>query len=194
MNRSHAVRCALGLAVAIAGTGCSGSRGKDVRDGMQIMQRERVPEKLVERGKAFAAIGDLTRAEQYLSAALDQGADAKEVLPILLQVCIEAERYRVAVVYARDYLARWPEELRLRFVLATLEAAIGEVDAALADLHMVVEKNPDDPDAQFTLAILLRDELHDPAGADEHFRECLRLSPGGPHAGQARASLLKVVP
>jgi tetratricopeptide (TPR) repeat protein len=161
---------------------------------MEVMQRETYPEKLVERGKAFAAIGDLTRAEQYLSAALEQGGDAKEILPVLLRVCIEAERYRVAVVYARDYVTRWPDDVRLRFVLATLEAAIGEIDEALDDLHTVVEKNPDDADAQFTLAILLRDDLHDPVAADEHFRECLRLSPEGPHAGQVCASLLKVVP
>lgn len=161
---------------------------------MRVMQEERTPDKLVERGKAFAAVGDLTRAEQYLSAALDEGADPRQVLPVLLRVCIAAQRYRVAIVYARDYANRWPADVRLRFVLATLEAAVGDDDQAVADLSFVVAQAPGDADAQFALAMLLQQQGRDLESADAHFRAYLRLAPDGPHAGRARASLLKVVP
>ena len=45
-----------------------------------------------------------------------------------------------------------------------------------------------------TLAVILRDELHDAVGADRHFREYLRITPTGSHAEEAKGSLLKPVP
>ena len=41
--------------------------------------------------------------------------------------------------------------------------------------------------------MLLRDEFHDRAGADKHFREYLRVAPDGAHAEEAKGSLLKDV-
>ena len=40
----------------------------------QIVKEENEPSKLFERGKAFHAIGDLTRAEQYYAAAMQSAA------------------------------------------------------------------------------------------------------------------------
>ncbi len=66
---------------------CAPTRGERVARNISIIAAERTPEKLLERGLAFAQVGDLVRAEQYLVAALDAGASPDAVLPKLLVVC-----------------------------------------------------------------------------------------------------------
>jgi Tfp pilus assembly protein PilF len=174
--------------------GCASSPSAQVKDKMQAMHAEETPDKLVARGKAFAAVGDLTRAEQYLSAALDAGADDHVVVPMLLRVCIQDRRYRAAIAYAQEFMRKHPKDSAMRFVLGTLEAGVGEVKAAKGDLEEVCSEQPDRPEAHYALAVLLRDAHTDLSSMDRHFREYLRLDPQGAHADEARAALLKAVP
>jgi tetratricopeptide (TPR) repeat protein len=159
----------------------------------RVIREEHAPDKLVVRGRAFQQIGDLVRAEQYFAAALQAGADPAEVLPLLLRVCIEATRYMAAIEYAEPYLQRHPEDHRLRLVVASLYAAIGQPARARAHYERVLEEHADEPTAHWALGVLLRDQVGDRVGADAHFREYLRLRPEGPHAEEARSSLLKPV-
>src|SRR5690242_11039423 len=76
---------------------------------MATFRREATTDNLLERGKAFAAIGDTTRAEEYLAAALDQGADPQKVMPLLLQVCVQTGRYRSAIQHAENHLRKHPD-------------------------------------------------------------------------------------
>lgn len=161
---------------------------------MVTFQKEATTDKLVDRGKAFAAVGDNTRAEEYLSAALDQGADPRSVLPLLLEVCISTGRYRSAIQHAEDHLRKHPNDVRTRFVVGTLYVAIGETKDAKSALETVVTATPDDAKAHYALAVLARDNESDVIGADRHFREYLRIEPNGAHAEEARASLLKRMP
>lgn len=158
------------------------------------MKSEETQEKLIDRGKAFASIGDTTRAEQYFAAALGQEKNEAAILPLLLAVCVSDGRYRVAIEYAEQYLRRHPNDVRVRFVLGTMYEAVGESEAARSNLETVVGAEPEDAEAQYALAVLLRDGDHDPVAADPHFREYLRLSPRGAHAEAAQASLMKSVP
>lgn len=189
-----AFRIGLTIIATLFAAGCASTPGERVAKDVETVKEERTTEKLLERGKAFASVGDMTRAEQYLSAALDQGADEATVLPLLLRVCIAAKRYRVAIDYATPYLHKHPGDAHLRFVVASLRAEIGDTLAARAELQRVVEETPNDAGVRFSYAVLLRDQCHDPSNADEQFREYLRLSPQGEHAEEARASLLKAVP
>ncbi len=184
-------------AQAVLSCGCgpaANPSAKRVEKQMEILEREETPEKLVLRGQAFAKVGDRTRAEQYFAAALDRGANPEEVLPLLLRVCVADERYRAALAYGERWLTRRPNDAKLRFVVASLYASIGEIPEAKKHLEVTVSEAPDNADAHYALAVIFRDDDRDPVAADEHFREYLRLKPAGPHADEARGSLLRTVP
>ena len=182
------------LLLACAAGCASAQPATQVQAKVATMQEEQTPDKLVDRGKAFAAVGDLTRAEQYLAAALDEGAPDQVVVPLLLRICIEDKRYRAAIGYAAEYVRKHPRDTAMRFVLGTLEAGVGEVKAAQRDLEEVCAEEPDRPQPHYALAVLLRDAKLDLPSMDRHFREYLRLDPQGEHAEEARAALLKSVP
>ncbi len=173
--------------------GCVKAPGAEIKERMQIVEKERTPDRLLERARAFASVGDHTRAEQYLNAARDGGADEKEVVALLLDVCVRDQRYRDAIQYLESYLRRHPGSQRTRFVLATLEAAVGYGTQAEAEVETVVAAQPANAEAHYALAVVLRDDLGNRSRADEHFREYLKLRPAGAHAEEARGSLLTVI-
>ena len=107
---------------------------------------------------------------------------------------MQTGRYRSAIQHAENQLRKHPDDMRTRYVLGTLYAAVGDERNAHASLEKVVASRPDDPGAHYALAVLARDTESDPVGADLHFREYLRMEPNGAHAEEARASLLKKVP
>jgi Tfp pilus assembly protein PilF len=183
--------CAAGLALA----GCGPvTPAEKAQADMVTFRKEATTTNLLDRGRGFAAVGDMTRAEEYLSAALDQGADAREVLPLLIEVCVRTGRYRSAIQHGEDHLRKYPDDVRTRFVVGSLYVAIGETKDAKANLETVVTARPDDAKAHYALAVLARDNENDVVGADKHFREYLRIEPNGAHAEEARASLLKRMP
>ena len=175
-------------------SGCAHAPASELEQRAGVVQRAREPQLLFEQAQAFASVGDYARAEQYSSLALENGAREEQVLPLLLQTCVRDQRYRDAVQYLQDYLRRRPAAHQLRFVLATLHAALGDVVAARDELERSLARAPDNAEAHYTLAVLLRDGSSDFAAADTHFREYLRLSPEGPHAEEASESLLRRVP
>ena len=167
------------------------------------VQKESTPATLVERGKAFASVGDYTRAEEYLSSALDQGADARVVLPVLMDVCVKTGRYRAAIQHGEDHLRKHPNDVQTHVMVGALYAAINDGRAARLQLEPVVKN--DGPSAEvrpalraeahYLLAVVARDTDSDAVATDRHFREYLRLEPNGSHIEEARAALLtRVVP
>lgn len=187
--------CALVAFVASgAAAGCSPTRGDRAREAERAVREEQTADKLVERGKLFAHVGDYTRASQYFTAALDAGARPEEVLPLLMRVYIVSGRYRLAIQLGEQQLVKQPEAHALRFLVGTLYAAIGRSDLARAHLERVVASSPNDAEAHYALAVVLRDGENDLIKADHHFREYLKLQPAGSHSEEARDSLLQQVP
>lgn len=148
---------------------------------------------LYDQGVALARGSDLIRSEQYLAEAINRGMPQRQVLPILLRVCVAASRFRAAVNYARPYLDAHPNDWALRFLLATIEAGLGEHQAARRDLESVIEQRESHAEAHFTLATLLRENFNDPVGADRHYRRYLEVEPNGSHSEEARGGLLRAV-
>lgn len=179
---------------ALACVACGTTRSDRVKEAERTARREQSPDKLVERGKMFASVGDYTRASQYLSAALDAGATPEHVLPALMRVYIVSGRYRLAIQTGEQYLTKKPEDVALRYLLGTLYAAVGKTDSAKEQLERVLQTQPKHAEAHYALAVLLRDAESDLVGADYHFRQYLKLEPNGTHADEARGGLLKDVP
>lgn len=192
MTSSRRAACA--LLSALLGIGCVNGQSARLQSDVRTFQREQSPATLTARGNAFAAVGDTTRAREYYDAALDAGGDPRELTPLLLSVCVRDGRYRLAIDYAERYLRKYPRDGRMRFVLGALRAGVGEPLAAEAELSRAVESNPANFDAQYALAVLLRDQRSDSLGADRHFRAYLELQPEGEHAEEAKSSLLEEAP
>lgn len=181
---------------------------------MAQVRKESDAKTLVERGKAFAAIGDHTRAEEYLASGIEAGADPRDVLPLLMDVCVKTGRYRSAIQHGENHLRKHPHDMRTRVMVGALYAAINESKQAKAQLEQVVKAEPSAEDfagaparepapagpvrlqaqAHYLLAVVARDNDNDVVGADRHFREYLKIEPNGEHAEEARAALLKKVP
>jgi Flp pilus assembly protein TadD len=174
--------------VSLACMACGASPGNRVANDLSAVRSERTPDKLVARGMAFAQVGDLTRAEQYLAASLDAGANPDVVMPKLLRVCVAAGHDRAAIDYATPQLRLHPKDTHLRFVVAELRALTGDAAGARADLEQVLSEEPKASAPHFAYGRLLRDQLGDVRGADREFRAYLDLAPDGEHAEEARAA------
>jgi tetratricopeptide (TPR) repeat protein len=181
------------VVVGAAGFGCASAPAQRLQADVHTFQDEQAPAKLTARGRAFASMGDTTRAREYFDAALEAGGDERELSPLLLMVCVRDGRYRLAIGYAEQYLRKHPDDERMRFVLGTLRAGVGEPLAAEAAFVRVLQRSPDHSEAQYALAVLLRDQRGDLVGADAHFRAYLELRPNGEHSEEAKSSLLQVL-
>jgi Tfp pilus assembly protein PilF len=155
---------------------------------------ERQTAQLIAQARAAYGRSDYTRAEQYLNLAKEGGGSETELTPLIIDVCVKDQRYRAALQYSEEHLRRHPRAYRLRFVQATLLAALGEVARAREDLEKVLSAKPQHANAHYSLAVLLRDGLGNHLEADAHFRDYLRLQPNGAHAEEAGESLLEAVP
>lgn len=173
---------------------------------MASVRKESDAKTLVERGRAFAAVGDHTRAEEYLASSLDAGADPREVLPLLMDVCVKTGRYRSAIQHGENHLRKHPGDAGTRVMLGALHVALSESRQARAQLERAIDtvnaeakaKNtkPEQllAQAHYLLAVVARDSEDDVVEADRHFKEYLRLEPNGAHTEEAKAALLKRVP
>ncbi|MDB4944451.1 MAG: hypothetical protein JWP97_3985 [Labilithrix sp.] len=188
MNR--APRCFL-LIVLACSAGCA-SQTK-LQRGVTALQAESAPDELMARGDQFAAVGDMTRAEQYFAGALRSNGDAPLLVRRLVAVCAADGRYPVALEYADDYLRNHPRDVDVRFAAATLRIAVGDEKKARTELALVLGSKPAFADAHYTLALLEKGD-GDVMAADREFRAYLAVSPEGEHREVARENLMRSVP
>ncbi len=144
---------------------------------------------LFEMAKQSARDDDFVRAEQYASAAVARGFSSDRATPFLVQVCIGSGRYGAALDYAAPFLDQHPDDLALRDLVATLELALGRASDARADLEEATRADPGRSASHYLLAVVLRDQFDDLAGASSEFSAYLRAAPAGEHSGEARVWL-----
>ena len=117
------------------------------------------PEKLVARGRPSPRSATSPAPSSTSPRRSSRARDPGVVLPLLLKVCIAERRYRVALDYAEPELKRHPGDYRLRFVVASFYATIGDDDSARerarADRARQARLRGG---AHYALAVLLRDE------------------------------------
>lgn len=184
--------CLSGLLLAAVGCTSTPAAPPSTPEAIALRRAE-VARSLLETGRGLAARGDSLRAEQYLRAALEAGSPPADVVPLLITVCVRSQRHRAAIADAREFLRQHPRASRLRFVLASLLAGLGDYPAAVDELTRLVSLDPGHDLGHYALAVLYRDRLQHAEHADREFRTYLQLAPDGPHAEEARASLLQPV-
>lgn len=200
-----ALRLFLTAALFAGVPACAPSPAAKAEADMASVRKESDAKTLLERGKAFAAVGDHTRAEEYLASSIEAGADPREALPALMDVCVKTGRYRSAIQHGENHLRKHPGDAGTRLMVGSLYSAIGEPREAHRHLEQVIATVTEPQggrghtpsllaQAHYLLAVLARDSDGDVVAADSHFREYLRLEPNGAHVEEARASLLKRVP
>jgi tetratricopeptide (TPR) repeat protein len=186
---------AVAVSLAMAeGAACAPSPAQKAKTDMAVIERETTPVRLQNRGEGAAMSGDFTRAEQYFVAAIRAGGDQRVLTKRLLVVCVNDGRYPVALSYGEDYLRGHPNDTDIRYAVATVYAATGELAHALEELTRVVRERPDIADAHYALASVLRQQGDALLDADLQYREYIRLEPNGQYAEAARSLLLKSVP
>ncbi len=174
--------------------GCAPSHQQVMAENIRTIRREATPERLLAKGDTFAASGDPVRAEQYFVLALRAGGDERLLTTRLMLTCASDGRYPAAENYGEDYLVRHPRDTEVRYALATVYVARGELGEARVALEVVVAERPEMPEPHYALGVVLRDEGDSVLAVDEQFREYLRLEPNGKYTEAARASLLRSVP
>jgi tetratricopeptide (TPR) repeat protein len=170
------------VALALAGCGSSRPAMPPPGDPLDLVTAEQ----LYQIGLETEAAGDTIRAEQYFSAAIEQGYPEETVMPALLRVCVESSRLGDALDYAEPYIARHPEEWPLRVLVASIYMALDQPESALRHLEIVLDIAPEQPSGHYLMAVLARDALRDVALSREHFARYLELDPDGEHASEAR--------
>jgi predicted Zn-dependent protease len=123
----------------------------------------------------YFARGNLVHAEQELVSALRQGQDPREVIPLLLQVCVHDSRLIGALGCARTELRRAPHDAELRYLTAALHMALGQNQDARAELELLLVEQPTHAIAHYLLGVLASGT--DAARAREHFAAFLDLAP-----------------
>jgi predicted Zn-dependent protease len=156
-DRSLVAFALLGLGLATlwaGGTGCSHAPPAPANpDPLASAPAEL----LLRRARAFNAAGDTIRAEQYLIAASNRGAEDRDVAPILIGTCIRGQRYRTALMHVERFVRRHPRDIQLRQMAAVLYLATGSPHRAAEALREVVEDHPDEPRPRKLLALAERE-------------------------------------
>jgi tetratricopeptide (TPR) repeat protein len=187
----RALQC---LTVAAALPACAPTQQQVAEQNVRKVRAESSVAQLEAKGEAAAGGGDMVRAEQYFSAAMRAGGDERYLTTRLLLVCSSDGRYPAAQTYGEEYMRRHPSDTDVRYVLATLYIARGDLADARMALEQVIAEKPDMADPHYALGTVLRDEGGSALDVDHEFREYIRLDPNGKFSETARASLLKSVP
>lgn len=162
------------LAAAVLVMGCASGPKPEPANPAFPAKDNRPASELVARGREATTRGDAVRAEQYLSLAIEQGADRRRVMPLLLEACLRSSHLRAALNHAEPYLLDHPEDDRLRYLVANIHLGLGQVVPAKRELGLLLQRNDKNPDAHYLLGII--ESGFNVEAATEHFRAVLEHS------------------
>jgi predicted Zn-dependent protease len=143
---------------------------------------EAASKELFDQGSRLARQGDSVRAEQYLAAALREGHDPEQALPLLMRVCLLESRLGAALNHATPYLKKHPDAVWLRYLVATVYLGLEQPQRAKEHLLLIEMQSPKHGRTQYLLGLTEWEGFKNRAATEAHFREYLRLEPRGPHA------------
>jgi predicted Zn-dependent protease len=126
----------------LACAGASGCAGSQTPDAHELPSQTSDPNALFRIAVDLAERGDLIRAEQYALLAVENGFPPRRSLPLLLSVCLRSSRVSSALAHAEPVLRAFPSDQRLRYLVASIYAALHRNDDALRELAEVVRAEP----------------------------------------------------
>ena len=106
----------------------------------------------------------------------------RDTLLSLLQAARAAGRPDYARSLSADWLARWPNDLDVQFVMAQVEVEQGDPGSAARRLRQVIAADPECVEAYDLLAIAARaadSRRHGPDARESQGRPALRMDPAG---------------
>jgi cytochrome c-type biogenesis protein CcmH/NrfG len=146
-----------------------------------------------ELGRSAEATGDTLRAEQYYLRAEALGHPQTEILPRLLRVLAQAQRYHEALRRCDERLRAVPEDRETRYVKAALLLALDRPRDAERELQTLIRQKPADADAYLQLGRIYRDAATDDkdrAQVRALYEKYLALAPDGSEAAAVRYELV----
>lgn len=166
--------CRVILATSLLTSGCASSHKPEPSVLASTVTDSRSASELVARGREAAVRGDAVRAEQYLSLAIDQGADRRQVMPLLLDACLKSSHLRAALNHAQPYLLEHPEDDALRYLVAAVHMGLGQLVQARRELGLLLQSSSSNADAHYLLGII--ESASNIDAARSHFRAVLEYS------------------
>ena len=145
-------------------------------------------EDLFQMGVVQARRGDLIRSEQYIGAAIARGFPKQQALPILLRVCVAGSRLRAALAHAEPYLIDHPEDWALRYLVASIQLGLGDLEEARSSLDRVIETAPEEASPRYLLGVVLA-KSGENGEARRRFEQYLEMAPEGEQAVAATEAL-----
>ncbi|HMA92188.1 MAG TPA: hypothetical protein VKP30_05855, partial [Polyangiaceae bacterium] len=152
--------------------------------------RESPVAELVARGREAAQRGDAVRAEQYLGLAIERGADAGAVLPLLLDACVRGSHLRAALNHAEPYLRLHPQDDQLRYLVANIHLGLGQNVQARKELLLLLRRDESNADAHFLLGVV--EFTTDRESSARHFHAAARYTQDEEQRVQAQSRLAEL--
>jgi hypothetical protein len=170
--------------------GCAAGPSPEPSTPVASRSERHAAEDLLSKGREAAQRGDAVRAEQYLALAIEQGADRRRVMPVLLGACLSSSHLRAALNHAGPYLLEHPEDDALRYLVATIHLGLGQLVAARRELGLLLQRDDKNPDAHYLLGIL--DASVNIEDARAHFLEAIAHSKDTEQQTEIRSRLAEL--
>ena len=120
---------------------------------------------------------------------LEKDPKDKEALLFLGNANYDISRFDQARGYYLRYLELDPADAGVRTDLATTYYNTKDVDSAVRELKVVLEKAPDHEAALYNLGLILWKDKQDPQGAVRNWEALLKAHPDHPKAAEIRKQL-----
>lgn len=143
------------------------------------------------QAKYWSEKGDSVRAEQYYVAAWQAGHPFGEVLPHLLNTCMEGGRLRNALIYIETAQHEAPENAWLKMLSAVLLWSLGDSAQAFQRALEVSAAENAPAEIFYWKGVMFEEYLLDRDAARESFKEYLHRDAQGRWSKQAQAHLAR---
>lgn len=164
-------------------------REGDIQGGARALSRVSVKSDQFANAQVLLAatrveMGDTEGAIAGLKAALnEQGideADQQQLMLALTSTLAESGQFEESLEVSQQAISAWPDASDFRLQKALTLFALEKTEAAIKELRVLVEQEPDHPPALNALGYTLADENRNLDESEDLIERALHLDPGNP--------------